>query len=97
MKEIKLSRAKIAIVDDDDFEELSKFKWYINENVDHTKQYAMRSKLAKESGELTGTKVYMHRSVLKIYDKNITVKHKNGNTLDNRKENLYTIQKKSNN
>jgi hypothetical protein len=94
MKEIKLSRARIAIVDDDDFEELSKFKWYINENVDHTKQYAMRSKLSKESNELTGTKVYMHRSVLKIHDKNVTVKHKNGNTLDNRKENLYTIQKK---
>jgi hypothetical protein len=94
MKEIKLSRDKIAIVDDDDFEELSKFKWYINENVDHTKQYAMRSKLAKESGELSGTKVYMHRSVLKIHHKNITVKHKNGNTLDNRKENLYTVQKK---
>jgi hypothetical protein len=97
MKEIKLSRDKIAIVDEDDFEELSKFKWYINENVDHTKQYAMRSKLAKESGKLSGTKVYMHRSVLKIHDKNITVKHKNGNTLDNRKENLYTIQKKSTN
>ena len=48
MKEIKLSREKKALVDDDDFIELSKFKWYINENADHTKQYAMRSRLSKE-------------------------------------------------
>jgi hypothetical protein len=94
MKEIKLSRDRIAFVDDDDYDELSTYKWYLNENVDHSKQYAMRSKLAKEISEFPGTKVYMHRSVLKIYDKNTTVKHKNGNTLDNRKENLYTLQKK---
>ncbi len=94
MKEIKLSRGRIALVDDDDFEELSLYNWYLNENVDHSKQYAMRSKLAKEKSDFPGTKVYMHRSVLKVYDKNTTVKHRNGNTLDNRKDNLYTLQKK---
>lgn len=95
MKEIKLSREKKALVDDDDFIELSKFKWYINENADHTKQYAMRSRLSKEKNLWLGTKIYMHRYVLKIDDKSITVKHKNGDTLDNRKENLYIIKSKN--
>lgn len=93
MKEIKLSRDKKAIVDDEDFLELSKFNWYINENVGRTKQYAMRSRLSKEKDIWSGTKIYMHRYVLKVNDKSITVKHKNSDTLDNRKENLYIIKK----
>ena len=94
MKEIKLSRGKFAIVDDEDYNILIHYRWYINENVSKTKQYAMRSRLANEQNIIFGTKVYMHRCVLNIYEKDITVKHKNGNTLDNRKENLYTVKKK---
>lgn len=93
MKEIQLSRGKYAIVDDEDYEELSRYSWYINENMDHSKQYAMRSRLAKEKNNIPFTKIYMHRSILNIKDKKVTVKHKNGNTLDNRKENLYIIIK----
>lgn len=95
MKEIELSRGKKALIDDEDFDEISKFSWYINENAEHTKQYAMRSRLAHEKNELIGTKIYMHRYILKINDKNITVKHLNGDTLDNRKSNLYLITKKN--
>ncbi len=94
MREIELSRGKFALVDDEDYDSLALYRWYINENVSKTKQYAMRSRLSNEQNSISGTKVYMHRSVLGIYDKDITVKHKNGNTLDNRKENLYTVKKK---
>ena len=45
MKKIKLSRGKSAIIDDEDFERVSQFKWYINENAEKTKLYAMRSRL----------------------------------------------------
>ena len=48
MKKIKLSRGKTALIDDDDFERVSQYNWYINENAEKTKLYAMRSKLKSE-------------------------------------------------
>ena len=93
MKKIKLSRGKSAIIDDDDFERVSQYKWYINENAEKTKLYAMRSKLKSEEGIVKGTKVYMHRFILQVVEKTAVIQHKNGNTLDNRKENL-TIKKR---
>jgi|JI9StandDraft_1071089.scaffolds.fasta_scaffold00263_15 hypothetical protein len=94
MKKIKLSRGKSAIIDDDDFERVSQYKWYINENAEKTKLYAMRSKLKSEEGIVKGTKVYMHRFILQVVEKTAVIQHKNGNTLDNRKENL-TIKKRA--
>lgn len=93
MKKIKLSRGKFALVDDADLEALSQYKWYINENAEKTKLYAMRSRLKEEEDTVKGTKVYMHRSLLGVKDKAIMVKHKNGNTLDNRRENLVTTKR----
>lgn len=93
MKKIKLSRGKSAIIDDDDFERVSQFNWYINENAEKTKLYAMRSKLKSEEGIVKGTKVYMHRFILQVVEKSAVIQHKNGNTLDNRKDNL-TIKKR---
>ena len=94
MKKIKLSLGKSAIIDDDDFERVSQYKWYINENAEKTKLYAMRSKLKSEEGIVKGTKVYMHRFILQVVEKTAVIQHKNGNTLDNRKENL-TIKKRA--
>ena len=88
MKKIKLSRGKTALIDDDDFERVSQYNWYINENAEKTKLYAMRSKLISEEGTVKGTKVYMHRFILQVVEKSAVIQHKNGNTLDNRKENL---------
>ena len=88
MKKIKLSRGKTALIDDDDFERVSQYNWYINENAEKTKLYAMRSKLKSEEGTVKGTKVYMHRFIMQVVEKSAVIQHKNGNTLDNRKENL---------
>jgi hypothetical protein len=93
MKKIKLSRGKFANVDDEDFAKLNEYRWYINENAEKTKIYAMRSRLKAEEGKIPGTKVYMHRIILNIHDKSIAIRHKNGNTLDNRKENLYKVHR----
>lgn len=91
MKKISLSRGKHALVDDEDFEWLNQYRWYINENADRTKQYAMRSKLIDESDDYVGNKIYMHRFILGITKKRVVIKHKNGNTLDNRRSNLNLV------
>jgi hypothetical protein len=80
MKEIELTQGKVAIVDDDMFEELSSVKWYARKDRMTGNYYAVRSH--------HGVKfLYMHRVVLRAPD-GAQVDHANRNTLDNRRENL---------
>jgi len=77
MKEIPLTKGKVAIVDDDMFEELSKHKWYCSEG------YAVR----KSSRHLGHGMILMHRVICDTPAGKET-DHINGNKLDNRRENL---------
>lgn len=79
-KKIELSRGMYALVDDADFDELSKFNWYASEKSRNV--YAARR--AKEG---TRKMIYMHRQILNV-KKGLVVDHINGNALDNRRENL---------
>lgn len=79
MKEIKLTKGKIAVVDDEDFESLNKFKW-LSYN-----RYAARATYVTGDGKQTW--IFMHR-FLKNCPKNLQVDHINRNTFDNRKCNL---------
>lgn len=81
MKEITLTRGYVALVDYEDFEELSKFKWYAN-----TEGYAVRNKYA---GFKTQQSIKMHRVILSLLKGDGKyVDHINGNVRDNRKSNL---------
>ncbi len=75
-KSITLTRGKVALVDDADYERINKHKWYINENG-----YAVRTQW------MPPKKIRMHREVMKTPDEMIT-DHINGDKLDNRKSNL---------
>lgn len=77
MKEIILSNGKIAIVDNEDFKRLNKYKWSFVQG------YAFRN---THRNRKNGT-VRMHREILKA-PMGTDVDHKNGNRLDNRKENI---------
>jgi len=77
-KEIPLTQEKFAIVDYDDYERLSKHKWYTAKNKE--KFYARR----KEHGVV----IYLHREVLGITDSKVIIDHINMDGLDNRKSNL---------
>lgn len=79
MKEIQLTKGKVAIVDDDDYEELVKNKWHLT-----AQGYAAR----RATFSYYNSKIVsMHRTILN-YDGNLFVDHINGDKLDNRKENL---------
>lgn len=82
MKEIPLSREKVAIVDDADYEELSRYRWTCTIHG-----YARRGRKISEG--LGDGKVYMHRQIARCLEHEI-VDHINGNRLDNRRENLRT-------
>jgi hypothetical protein len=87
MKEIKLTRGKVAIVDDDMFEILSKNKWCYRPGR-HT-GYAQR-----RNGKTT---LQMHRFIMGISDPRIWVDHKDGNGLNNQRSNLRIATASQNN
>jgi hypothetical protein len=76
MKTIPLTRGHSAIVDDEDFAELSKLKWFTTRNGGN-QLYARR----------TRPTMSMHRIILKAQPGQ-QVDHINGNSLDNRRCNL---------
>jgi len=74
----------VILVDDEDYEALSAFKWCLNSGKN---KYAIRRTTNAEGGHLQ----LMHRQIMgvgRFSDNGIYVDHINGNTLDNRKENL---------
>jgi len=74
MKEMELTKGKVALVDDKDFEWLSQWKWSI-----FSIGYAGRTEVYKT--------IYMHR-VIANAPKGFVIDHLNGNIRDNRRCNL---------
>lgn len=81
MKEILLTRGLVSMVDDEDYDWLSQWKWYAT-SKDHKHWYA-----ARKTNKGKRRTIAMHREILKVPVGTIT-DHINGNGLDNRKKNL---------
>lgn len=90
MKEISLSQGKVALVDDDDFEELSKYKWHANK---HRNTYYAECHIRKQNGKYT--KIRMHQFILgkKI---GFIIDHKDGEGLNNQRHNIRHVTKRQN-
>lgn len=80
---IELTQGKIALIDKEDVERVSKFKWTSFYNPKNKKWYARRG----EGGRNNLKTVYLHRFIMNAPE-GLQVDHINGNGLDNRKENL---------
>lgn len=85
MKEIKLTQGKLALVDDQDYERLSQWRWYAQNT--RSGFYAVR-KIGYPDG--SAVCILMHRYVLGVADKTLKVDHRDKNTLNNQRENLRT-------
>lgn len=81
---IELTQGKHAIVDDEDFEWLSQWKWCYHNG------YAVRT-----DNSLPRRTVLMHREVMKAPD-GLEVDHKHFNRLDNRKSELEIVTHQKN-
>lgn len=82
-KTIPLSQGKVALVDDEDFEWLSQWKWTYSKH--YSTGYAYRN--PSSTGLVTRSKVYMHRAILSP-PQGREIDHINGDGLDNRRWNL---------
>jgi len=82
MKKIQLSRGYEALVDDDDYDRISKYTWAITTTLNH--KYATR--YANINGRRT--RVSMHREILGLHGEKILVDHIDRDGLNNQKCNL---------
>jgi hypothetical protein len=85
MKEIPLTKGMVAIVDDEDYAELSKYKWHYS------------GKYARRYASVNGKRIYvwMHRVIAGTPD-GMDTDHINGNKLDNRRANLRVCTRSQN-
>lgn len=86
MKELKLTKGYVSIVDDDIYNSLLKYKWRSIQV--RNRVFAVRSKIGRNNDWKEN--IYLHRDVIKA-PRGKYVRHLNGDTLDNRKSNLMVI------
>jgi len=93
MKEIKLSKEKVALVSDEDFNFLSQWKWSASLESRGTKWYAIRWSQKSEHGEGKRYKIRMHRVLMGLppKDDSVVVDHRDRNGLNNQRYNLENI------
>jgi len=89
-KKIPLSNGGVALVDNDDFEHLSKYNWF--SRTFHGTEYAHAH--MRQNGRRR--QVRMHRLLMGV-PSSTGIDHKNGNGLDNRRRNLRTATTAQNN
>lgn len=88
MTTIKLHSGQDVLIDEDDFEKIKQYKWYMG-----TAGYAVTVKHRKGASRKDKNKninISMHRLIMG-FPKNYIIDHINGNRLDNRKSNLRLV------
>jgi|SRR5580658_3470180 hypothetical protein len=82
MKKLLLSKGEICLVNDEDFDYLNQWTWTTYISRSGIPYVGRRQRMVEKS-----VTVYLHRDILKL-QKGEYGDHINGNTLDNRRDNL---------
>jgi hypothetical protein len=93
MKTIQLTQNKVALIDDEDFDRISKIKWHAWYNKNGDAFYAVHSVYVKGKSPKS---LKMHRHILGVTDPDLDVDHKDGDTLNNQKYNLRPCKRHQN-
>lgn len=89
MREISLTKGQVTIVDKEDYEKLSNYKWHLVVQRKHRSGYVYTG--------IEGHEIAMHRFLLGLpHGDKRQVDHINGNTLDNRRSNLRICSRPEN-
>jgi hypothetical protein len=90
MKEISLTNGGVALVDDEDFDELNKHKWFFHKEGNTAYAWRHERKGFRQYGM-----VKMHRQILNPKESD-HVDHKNGDGLDNQRSNIRICSRSQN-
>ena len=89
MKLLQLTKGQVTQIDDADYEHLSQWRWRAKWNPCTHSYYAARNIwVVSPDGKRQCRFVSMSRLILGLTDSKIQADHKNGDTLDNQRENL---------
>jgi hypothetical protein len=96
-KEIPLTQGKVAIVDDEDFDRLSQFKWSAWRTGSTWRAVRrLESGVSSKGNRMSKFQIMYHDIVGKARE-GMVVDHINHNALDNRRENLRFAERGQNN
>lgn len=83
MREIPLTKGKVALVSDEDYEWLMKWKWIASKAYNNWYAKRWDYKNGKQQ-------IKMHREILGVTDPSVLVDHKDSDGLNNQRDNLRT-------
>lgn len=94
VKTYSIGKEYSFIIDKEDWDRIKNMKWTPTHSKRNKKKYIRAEK--RQAGKKNRKTILLHRFIMGVDDSNIYVDHINGNTLDNRKENLRLVNSNRN-